>query len=291
MENMKAKILGFIPVYGLLIACAIGMAVALCEKECRRRGMKQDTGIDMALYAVPAAIVGARLYYVAFQWSYFKHDLLSVFRVWEGGLAIYGAAIGGAAGLFILSRVRKIKYLVLLDIVAPVVLLGQAIGRWGNFFNGEAYGYAVTNAALQFFPLSVQVDGNWHLATFFYESVWNALGFVMLWRQRKHIRLDGDVFFGYLLWYGAGRLFIEGLRTDSLMLLNMRVSQLLSLGLCTFACMAQGIRHRKKAYLYAGAALATAAVVCMLCRQTYLIALPAAGFAGVQWSIQKKASR
>ena len=182
---MKAKIFGFIPVYGLLIACAIGMAVALCEKECRRRGMKQDTGIDMALFAVPAAIVGARLYYVIFQWSYFKHDLLSVFRLWEGGLAIYGAVIGGAAGLFILSRVRKIKYPVLLDIVAPVVILGQAIGRWGNFFNGEAYGYAVTNAALQFFPLSVQVDGNWHLATFFYESVWNALGFVMLWRQRS----------------------------------------------------------------------------------------------------------
>lgn len=283
---MKAKIFGFIPVYGLLIACAIGLAVALCERECRRRGMKADTGIDMALYAVPCAIVGARLYYVAFQWQYFRENLWSVFYVWEGGLAIYGAVIGGAAGLYLLSRVRKMQFLTLLDIVAPVVILGQAIGRWGNFFNGEAYGDAVTKAALQFFPLSVEVNGQWHLATFFYESVWNALGFVLLWRYRKHIQMDGDVFFGYLLWYGAGRLFIEGLRTDSLMFLNMRVSQLLSLSMCVTACAAQGVRRGKRIYMFLGALLGTAAVVCMLRGQTYLIALPAAGFAAVQLAIQ-----
>lgn len=287
---MKAKIFGFIPVYGLLIACAIGMAVALCEKECRRRGMKEDMGIDMALFAVPMAIVGARLYYVIFQWPYFARDPWAILRIWEGGLAIYGAVIGGAVGLAILAARRKMRYLTLLDIVAPVVILGQCIGRWGNFFNGEAYGYQVTNAALQFFPLSVQVDGSWHLATFFYESCWNALGFVLLWRYRKHIRLDGDVFFGYLLWYGAGRLFIEGLRTDSLMLMNMRVSQLLSLGMCIAACAAQGVRHGKKRYIFLGAALGTVAVMCLLREQTYWLALPAAGFAAVQFMIQKKAS-
>ncbi len=273
--------------YGLLIACAIGLAVALCERECRRRGMKADTGIDMALYAVPCAIVGARLYYVAFQWRYFKDNLWSILSVWEGGLAIYGAVIGGLIGLAILSRVRKIKLYTLLDIVAPVVLLGQCIGRWGNFFNGEAYGYAVTKAYLQFFPVSVFADGQWHLATFFYESVWNALGFILLWRSRKHVKLDGDVFFGYLLWYGAGRLFIEGLRTDSLMLLGMRVSQLVSLLMCGAAAVLQGARHQKKAYIYAGAALGIAAIGCLIGGQTYLIALPAAGFAAVQWTMQK----
>ena len=284
---MKATILGFVPVYGLLIACAIGLAVALCERECRRRGLKEDTGIDMALYAVPCAIVGARAYYVAFQWQYFRHDPLSILKVWEGGLAIYGAVIGGFIGLMILSRVRKLKLYMLLDIVAPLVILGQAIGRWGNYFNGEAYGYTVTNAALQFFPLSVQVDGQWHLATFFYESLWNVLGFVLLWRYRKHIKMDGDVFFGYLMWYGAGRLFIEGLRTDSLMLWNMRVSQLLSLGMCVVACAAQGVRRGKKMYTFLGAILGTVAVVCMLRGQTYLIALPALGFAAVHLAIQK----
>ena len=276
--------------YGLLIACAIGMAVALCEKECRRRGMKEDTGIDMALFAVPCAIVGARLYYVAFQWRYFREDLWAILRVWEGGLAIYGAVIGGALGLAMMARRRKLPLLELLDIVAPVVILGQAIGRWGNYFNGEAYGYAVTNAALQFFPLSVRVDGAWHLATFFYESCWNALGFVCLWRYLPRATKTGDVFFGYLLWYGAGRLFIEGLRTDSLMLAGLRVSQLLSLVMCVTAAAVQGVRHGKKRYIILGEALGTAAFVCMLCGQFYLIALPAAGFAWIQLQIQKKPS-
>ncbi|MBQ4551709.1 MAG: prolipoprotein diacylglyceryl transferase [Clostridia bacterium] len=284
---MKAKIFGFIPVYGLLIACAIGMAVALCEKECRRRGMKEDTGIDMALYAVPAAIIGARLYYVIFQWPYFARDPWAILRVWEGGLAIYGAVIGGAIGLAILAARRKMRYLMLLDIVAPVVLLGQAIGRWGNFFNGEAYGYQVTNAALQFFPLSVQVDGSWHLATFFYESVWNALGFVLLWRYRKRIRLDGDVFFGYLLWYGAGRLFIEGLRTDSLMLFNLRVSQLLSLGMCAAAAFVQGRRHRDKMLLVLGGLGVLQAVVYLWIGQTYMMLLPSCIFAALMLRMQK----
>ena len=115
---------------------------------------------------------------------------------------------------------------------APLVILGQAIGRWGNFFNGEAYGYPVQSAFWQFFPVAVQVDGVWHLATFFYESCWDLAGFIVLWRYRLRARRAGDVFFLYLLWYGAGRTIIEGLRTDSLMLGPIRVSQLLSLALC-----------------------------------------------------------
>ena len=122
--------------------------------------------------------------------------------------------------------------LTLLDIAAPVVILGQAIGRWGNFFNGEAYGSPVTDPAWQFFPFAVYADGGWHLATFFYESCWNLLGFILLWLYRKRARREGNVFFCYLAWYGLGRAFIEGLRADSLMWGPVRVSQALSLALC-----------------------------------------------------------
>ena len=285
---MKTTLFGFIPVYGLLIACAIGMAVALCEKECRRKGLPQDSGIDMALWAVPPAIVGARLYYVAFRWNVFAEDPMSILRVWEGGLAIYGAVIGGFAGLLCMARVKKLSFLTLLDIAAPLVLLGQAIGRWGNYFNGEAYGFAVTQAALQFFPLSVFADGQWHLATFFYESCWNLIGFLLLWRFRKHAKKAGDVALCYLLWYGAGRLFIEGLRTDSLLLLGMRVSQLLSLGMCVTACVWLGLRHKKCGMTACGAALGAAAIACLLLRQTWVMLLPAAGFAGLCLAFEQK---
>jgi len=285
---MRTTLFGFIPVYGLLIACAIGLAVALCERECRRKGLAPDSGIDMALWAVPPAIVGARLYYVAFQWKMFAGDLLSVLRVWEGGLAIYGAVIGGFLGLLCMARVKKISFLTLLDIAAPLVLLGQAIGRWGNYFNGEAYGFHVANAALQFFPVSVFVGGQWHLATFFYESCWNLLGFILLWRYRKHANKSGDVAFSYLLWYGAGRLFIEGLRTDSLMLSGMRVSQLLSLGMCITSGILLGLRHKKRSLIVCSMLLGISAVVCLLFEQTWLIALPALGFAGLFMAFHKK---
>lgn len=291
---MRTTLFGFIPVYGLLIACAIGLAVALCEKECTRKGLPKDSGIDMALWAVPPAIVGARLYYVAFQWRMFSGDLLSILRVWEGGLAIYGAVIGGFFGLLCMSRVKKLSFLTLLDIAAPLVLLGQAIGRWGNYFNGEAYGYTVTNAALRFFPVSVFVGGEWHLATFFYESCWNLLGFMLLWRFRKHAQKAGDVAFSYLLWYGAGRLFIEGLRTDSLMLLGMRVSQLLSLAMCVVSGTLLGLRHKKRGYIVCCAVPGAAAIACLMLRQTWLLLLPAAGFAALFIAVQthaKKASR
>lgn len=232
---MKAKLFDAVPVYGLLIACAVALAVLLCERDAKRRGLPRDTGIDMALWAVPLAIVCARAYYVIFQWQYYAQHPLHILYLHEGGLAIYGAVIGGALGLYLLARKRRTPYLTLLDIAAPVVLLGQAIGRWGNFFNGEAYGYAVTNAAWQFFPVAVQIGDSWHLATFFYESCWNLLGFILLWRYRLRTRRPGNVFYLYLLWYGAGRLVIEGLRTDSLMLGSVRVSQLLSLLLCVAA--------------------------------------------------------
>ena len=244
---MQERLLfGFLPVYGLLISAGIALGVFLCSREEKRLGLPKDISIDFALWAVPAAVIGARLYYVAFQWEVYAQNPIRIFYVWEGGLAIYGGVIGGAVAAFLLAKKKRISYAALADMVAPALILGQAIGRWGNFINGEAYGYLVENPALQFFPFAVFVQGEWHLATFFYESMWDLAGFFLLWLNRKKVKIRGDLFLSYLVWYGAGRSVIEGLRTDSLMWGPFRVSQVLSLGLCLGALLWLFIRHQKK---------------------------------------------
>ena len=172
---------------------------------------------------------------IIFRWDYYASDPLSALYFWQGGLAIYGAVIGGFLGLWALSRRNRLPFLTLLDIAAPLVILGQAIGRWGNYFNGEAYGALITDPAWQFFPVAVFADGAWRQATFFYESCWNLAGFLFLWLYRKRAKRPGDVFWRYLLWYGAGRAVIEGLRSDSLMWGPVRVSQALSAALVLVA--------------------------------------------------------
>ena len=223
--------------YGLFIALGVLAAVLYMGREARRLSLLLDLAVDIALWAVPLAVVGARLYYVAFTWPIYRQDPLSILRVWEGGLAIYGGVLGGALGVYLLARRRKLPFFTLADLVAPGLLLGQAIGRWGNFFNREAYGAPVTNPAFQSFPFAVLADGGWHQATFLYESAWNMAGFfLLLWlRDRCYQKGRGYLFLWYLLWYGLGRLVIEGLRADSLMLGALRVSQLLSVLLITLA--------------------------------------------------------
>lgn len=224
--------LAALQLYGILIAAALAVAAWLCTLEERRLHLPKDLGLDIVLYALPPALVVSRLYYVAFSWQQFAHQPLSILYFWQGGMAIYGAVIGGALGLWLLSHRRRVAFPLLADIVAPALLLGQAIGRWGNYFNGEAFGYLVNNPAWQFFPFAVQIGDQWHLATFFYESMWNLLGFAFLYMNRRRFQQEGrqgHVFLWYLLWYGLGRMAIEGLRTDSLMFLDIRVSQLLSL--------------------------------------------------------------
>lgn len=238
---------GFIPVYGLLIASGIFIALLLCIKQEKEKGFPEDTAVDLALWAVPLAVVGARLYYVAFQWEQYRDNLLSILYIWEGGLAIYGGIIGGVIGGYLMARRRKLPFFRLADMVAPVLILAQAIGRWGNFINGEAYGYEILNPAWQFFPLSVNIDGTWHMATFFYESLWDFVGFLILWLNRKKVRRDGNLFFCYLIWYGIGRSVIEGLRTDSLMFGPLRVSQWLSIVLVIGGGICLYVRNRKKA--------------------------------------------
>ena len=219
-----------INLYGIMIALGVAAAVVYMNGEAKRLSLPQEVAVDMALWSVPIAVLFSRLYYVAFTWNRYRHDLASIFKVWEGGLAIYGGVIGGALGVYALSRYKKLPFLQLLDLVSPGLILGQAIGRWGNFFNGEAFGAAITNPAWQFFPVAVFVEGQWHMATFFYESVFNLLGFFVLLRLRRwsYNRGHGFIFQWYLIWYGLVRLVIEGLRTDSLMWGGFRVSQVLS---------------------------------------------------------------
>lgn len=227
--------LGILPWYSVLIVTGIALAILLSIREERRLNLKKDTVIDSAFYLIPFGIVGARLYYVAFEWQQFSRDLIRIFFVWEGGVAIYGALIGGFLGLLLFAKRRKLSFPMLLDLFIPSVALAQGIGRWGNYFNQEAYGYAVTNPAHQFFPLAVYITNlqtpAWHYATFFYESVWDVGIFIALICIKKRKRMDGDVFLWYLLLYGIGRAFIEGMRADSLMAFGgaVRISQLLSL--------------------------------------------------------------
>lgn len=226
-------IFGSLPWYGTLIVCGLTVAIILCSIEEKRRHLPQDTVIDLAFWVIPSGLIGARLYYVVFQWSLFADDPLSILRIWEGGLAIYGGVIGGFIGIMIFSRKRKLNPAVLTDMIVPGLALAQAIGRWGNYFNMEAYGKEVINPSLHFFPFAVQIlhDGEyvWHHATFFYESCLNITIFLLLWfLARKRSKTPGTVTLCYFLLYGLGRSVIEGFRTDSLMLGSFRISQLLS---------------------------------------------------------------
>ncbi len=226
--------------YGIIIATGMLLGILLAMYHTKREGHNPDNILDMALIIVPLAVIFARIYYVIFQWNAVyapPSPFWKVFAIWEGGMAIYGGVIGGFIGVLIywaFINKKQIKLYSLLDILAPSLILGQAIGRWGNFVNQEAYGAIIDNPAWQWFPAAVfiQADGQYHMATFFYESMWNFLVFAFLFFYFKNskTRKEGNVFWFYLLLYGIGRLVIEGLRTDSLYLgdSDVRVSQWLS---------------------------------------------------------------
>ncbi|MBR1683988.1 MAG: prolipoprotein diacylglyceryl transferase [Clostridia bacterium] len=229
-------LIGSLPYYSVLIVLGMALAILLASKEADRRGLPKDTITDLALLLIPCAVIGARIYYVVFAWETFRSHPLSIFAVWEGGLAIYGGILAGMLAVLLFAQKKKVPARTLLDCIVPGLALAQAIGRWGNFFNMEAYGVQVTHPSLQFFPMAVMIpeaSGNvWHLATFFYESVWDALIFLFLWSIRKRASSPGALFGVYALLYASGRLVIEGLRTDSLMWGTMRVSQLLAFSVC-----------------------------------------------------------
>lgn len=215
--------------YGLLIALGLGLALLYGLRESKRVGLSQDHFLNMVLWAVPVSIICARLYYVAFQWDFYRDDLLSIFSIRNGGIAIYGAIIGAFLTTFLYCRRNKLSLGLVLDILSVGLLIGQTIGRWGNFCNGEAFGITTSLP----WGMTIQQDGREiaYLAhpTFLYESLWNGIGILLLLYYKRKTMVQGELFCGYMVWYGLGRLWIEGLRTDSLYFGPFRISQLLAL--------------------------------------------------------------
>lgn len=231
--------------YGILIVTGLGLALMYANKRAKEFGINKDKLLDIVLYGTIGSIIGARAYFVAFSWDLYKDNLASIFKIWEGGIAIYGAIIGALiVGLFVAKK-KKVKCLPLTDLVFTCFLLGQGIGRWGNFFNIEAFGsnttlpWGMTSDSIvgyltrhqaELAEIGVTVDPMMPVhPTFFYESIWCLIGFVILAYYTKRRKFDGEMTLMYAMWYGAERFVVEGLRTDSLMWGKVRVSQALAL--------------------------------------------------------------
>ena len=221
--------------YGIIIALGLMLAVVYACKRCNQFGIKEDDILDGVLWIVPLAIVCARLYYVVFKWEDYAQNPGDIIKIWNGGLAIYGGVLGAVLGVAVHCKVKKIKLPALLDLVALGFLIGQMMGRWGNFFNREAFG-AETESFLRM-GLTNAVTGitTYYHPTFLYESLWNLAGFVALHFLSGKRQYDGQIALGYAAWYGLGRTWIEGLRTDSLYWGSFRVSQLLAAVSCIAA--------------------------------------------------------
>lgn len=258
IDNVAFKIFG-LPVYwyGIIISLGFIVAVVLAMRDSKNFGIEPDNVIDLVLFAAPLSIIGARLYYVIFNWSEFQGDILAIINIRTGGLAIYGGIITAVLVTYFFSKAKKIDVLKLLDMGSPYLILAQAIGRWGNFINQEAFGvntnlpWGMTSETIKA-QLSIMRDSGMNInpelpvhPTFLYESLWNLGVFLFLMWFRKHKKLRGEVFLGYVILYGAGRTWIEGLRTDSLMLGPFRISQVLSV-IFTVVCTIVFLVRRRK---------------------------------------------
>lgn len=252
------SIFGFsIAYYGIVIVTGMMIAIWLAQREAKRTGQNPDQYLDLAMIGIAAGIAGARIYYVAFAWDYYKDDLLSIFNIRQGGLAIYGGIIGACIAVVIYSRKKKQSFGLLMDTASMSIVFGQIMGRWGNFFNREAFGDYTNNLFAMQLPVSavraneitqkmwdhvVTVNGVEYIQvhpTFLYESLWNVAVLLFLFWFRKRKKFNGEVFLMYLIGYGLGRIWIEGLRTDQLLLpvVGLPVSQLLSGCLVVFCTM------------------------------------------------------
>ncbi|GIO23906.1 prolipoprotein diacylglyceryl transferase [Oceanobacillus sp. J11TS1] len=225
--------------YGVIIAVGAILAIYLATREAERVGLGKETIMDFVIYAVPIAIISARIYYVIFEFDrYVNGPFWKVFATWEGGIAIHGAIIGGVLTAIFFTKKRKIPFWQLADVVAPSLILGQAIGRWGNFVNQEAHGGPISEAAYEnfhqylpdFIMNQMVIDGVMYYPTFLYESLWNLLIFAGLLLFRRMNPTRGMVFLTYAITYSIGRFFIEGLRTDSLYIIgDLRTAQFISI--------------------------------------------------------------
>jgi phosphatidylglycerol---prolipoprotein diacylglyceryl transferase len=226
--------------YGIILSTGIMVGILLAYNEAKRMGRNPEYIIDLSLWCVPAAVIGARLYYVLLEWDYYNGDIMRMINIREGGLAIHGALIAAVFTGYIFTKIKNLSFWETADIVAPSIIIGQAIGRWGNFVNGEAHG-GPTNL-----PWGIMIDGIKVHPTFLYESLWNLAVFFILIYFRKNKKADGEVFLLYGILYSVGRFLIEGLRTDSLMFMGLRAAQIFSLVIIVvFITVFFYIRHRK----------------------------------------------
>jgi len=238
--------------YGVIIGLGIILALYIAIRESTKRGLHQDLFTDLMLWAIPIAILSARIYYVVFEWDYYGQNPGEILAIWNGGLAIHGALIGGVITAIVFAKKKKVSFWQLADIAAPSIILGQAIGRWGNFINQEAHGGEVTRAFLENLQLpefiinQMYINGAYYHPTFLYESVWNLIGFILLILLRKVNLRRGELFLSYVIWYSIGRFFIEGMRTDSLMVTeNLRIAQTISVVLIIGAVIVLFYRRTK----------------------------------------------
>ena len=221
--------------YGAIIAAGLMLAVLYACRRSKEFGITEDDLMDGVLWVTPFAVLCARAYYCIFSWESYASNPISVLYIWEGGLAIYGGVLGAIIGVAVFCRIKRIKLPMLLDLVALGFLIGQCMGRWGNFFNREAFG-AETDSFLRMGLLNSRTGVvTYYHPTFFYESAWNFTGFLILHKLSKKRQYDGQIALLYVAWYGLGRAFIEGLRTDSLYWGPFRVSQLLAAVSCIAA--------------------------------------------------------
>lgn len=221
--------------YGIIIAVGILLGYFVAQRALVKAGLHKDTLVDIIFYSALFGFIAARIYFVIFQWPYYAENPGEIIKIWHGGIAIHGGLIGGFIAGVIVCKVKNLNPFQIGDIVAPSIILAQGIGRWGNFMNHEAHGGPVSRAFLEqlhlpnFIIENMYINGQYYHPTFLYESIWDVAGFIILVNIREHLKL-GETFFLYLTWYSFGRFFIEGLRTDSLMLTsNIRVAQLVSI--------------------------------------------------------------
>ena len=221
--------------YGVIIAAGIVIAFLVGQREMVKRGLHPDFLTDLLIWAVPLAIVGARIYYVMFEWENYKDNPAEVFAVWNGGIAIHGALIASVIVADIFTKRRNTPFLKVADILAPSILIGQAVGRWGNFINQEAHGGEVSRSFLENLALpdwiinQMYINGVYYHPTFLYESLWSLAGIIILLLLRRVNLVRGEMFFFYMIWYSVGRFFIEDMRTDSLYVIGeLRAAQLVS---------------------------------------------------------------
>lgn len=239
--------------YSVLIAIAVIIGYVLIINESRRFKIKKEFMFNMMFWTLIFAIIGARLYYVVFNLEYYRTNILEIFQIWKGGLAIHGALLFGAITIIIYCKKYKVRVGKILDIIVPALLLGQAIGRWGNFFNSEAYGSIVSYQQLvnmkiipQFIIDNMFINGSYHLPMFYFESLWCLLGFFLslFLRRRKYIK-DGQLVAFYMMWYSVARFVIETFRTDALLFNGIRVARVVSVLMFIIGLIIQFIQSRK----------------------------------------------